>query len=65
MPAKAAYVELEDHPDLEFEHYLAVKLAMTVGELRARMTHAEFVRWGMYYARIAQQQELERLQREG
>jgi hypothetical protein len=58
-------VELEDEPDLEFEHYLAVKLSMTVGDLRARMTQAEFVRWGMYYARIAQQQELERLQREG
>lgn len=63
MPAKAAYRELDDDPALEFEHYLAVKLSMTVGELRTRMTNAEFVRWNMYYARIAQQQELERLQR--
>lgn len=65
MPAKAAYVELEESPDLEFEHYLAVKLSMTVGELRHRMTNAEFVRWHMYYARLAQQQELDRLQQGG
>ena len=65
VPAKAAYLELEDDPDVEFEHYLAVKLGMTVGEMRTRMTNAEFVRWNMYYARLAQQQELERLQRGG
>lgn len=34
---------------------------MTVSELRGRMDHAEFVRWGMYYARLAQQQELNQL----
>lgn len=55
-------MELEDDHELEFEHYLAVKLSMTVGELRIRMSNAEFVRWNMYYARIAQQQELDRLQ---
>lgn len=60
-----AYVELEDDPELEFEHYLAVKLSMTVGQLRAQMSNAEFVRWGMYYARIAQQRELDRLQQGG
>lgn len=38
---------------------------MTVGELRQRMTQAEFVRWSMYYARIAQEQELERLKQGG
>lgn len=56
-----AYVELAENPDLEFEHYLAVKLSMTVRDLRARMPHAEFVRWNMYYARLAQEQELEQL----
>lgn len=61
MPVKAAYLALQTSPDLEFEHFLAVKLSMTVQEIRARMTHAEFVRWDMYYARIAQQQELEQL----
>lgn len=59
MPVKAAYLALDSNPTLEFEHYLATKLSMTVRDLRARMTHAEFVRWDMYYARIAQQQEIE------
>lgn len=61
MPVKAAYLALENDAELEFEHFLAVKLSMTVQELRARMTQAEFVRWDMYYARIAQRQELDRL----
>jgi hypothetical protein len=34
---------------------------MTVGHLRETMTHEEFVMWSTYYARLAQQQELERL----
>lgn len=42
-----------------------MKLSMTVSELRVRMSNAEFVRWNMYYARIAQQHELERLQQGG
>lgn len=65
MPVKAAYRALQERPDLEFEHFLAVKLSMTVQELRDRMTHAEFLRWDMYYARIAQQQELEQLRSKG
>lgn len=32
---------------------------MTVATLREQMSSAEFVRWYVYYARIAQQQELE------
>lgn len=46
--------------DLEFEHYLCEKLGMTVAEMRRRMSSAEFLRWGIYYARIAQREELER-----
>lgn len=61
MPTKAAYLALASDPDLEFEHFLAVKLGMTVRDLRGRMDQAEFVRWAMYYARIAQQIELEQL----
>lgn len=38
---------------------------MTVGQLRERMSADEFMRWGIYYARIAQQQELERLKAGG
>jgi hypothetical protein len=51
--------------ELEFEHFLAVKLGRTVGELRRSMSHLEFIRWNMYYAREAQQAELERLKRGG
>lgn len=65
MPTKAAYLALSSNTELEFEHFLAVKLSRTVGELRRSMSHAEFLRWNMYYARIAQQQELERLKRGG
>ena len=65
MPAKAAYLALADDPELEFEHYLAVKLGMTVRELRERMDQGEYVRWSMYYARIAQQEELRQLQAKG
>lgn len=63
MPAKAAYLELDANADIEFEHFLAAKLGMTVRRLRAEMSNAEFVRWNVYYARIAQQQQLE--QRKG
>lgn len=59
-PRKAAYLTLATNPELEFEHFLAVKLGMTVRDLRDRMDNAEFVRWDGYYARIAQQMELER-----
>lgn len=38
---------------------------MTVGRLRDEMSNEEFVRWQMYYARIAQRQELERLKQGG
>lgn len=61
MPTKAAYLELETTPELEFEFYLATKLHMTVGRIRAEMTQAEFVQWSVYYQRVAQQIELEKL----
>lgn len=65
MPTKAAWLALaENDDDLEFEHFLAVKLSMTVSELRTRMPHPEFVRWGMYYARISQAQQVENQKRE-
>lgn len=64
-PRKAAYLALATNPELEFEHFLAVKLGVTVRELRQRMDNAEFVRWDTYYARIAQQMQLEQLMRGG
>jgi hypothetical protein len=56
-PGKAAYLALENDPDLEFEHYLAEKLSMTVAEVR-EMDNAEFVRWTRFYARRAQAKQL-------
>lgn len=44
---------------MEFEFTLARRLGMTVGRLRMVMSNDEFIRWGVYYARIAQREELE------
>lgn len=41
--------------------FLAQKLGMTVARLRAELSSDEFTRWGVYYARMAQREELERL----
>lgn len=38
---------------------------MTVSQLREQMSSDEFMRWGVYYARIAQREELERLKAGG
>ncbi len=38
---------------------------MMVADLRERMTMREYVRWGVYYARKAQRQELARLKAGG
>jgi hypothetical protein len=65
VPTKAVYRTFETDPTSEFEHYLAQKLAMTVARLRAEMSNEEFERWGVYYSRIAQKQELERLKQGG
>lgn len=59
-----AYLALETDPELEFEHMLAAELGRTVAELRASLANDEYVRWSVYYARKAQQAELERA-REG
>lgn len=49
---------MEADSELEFEHFLAEKLSMTVTELRQRMPQAEFIRWHVYYGRKAQQAQL-------
>lgn len=59
MPRKAAYLTFEDNPDQEFDHFLALKLHMTVAELRERMSAEEWGRWHIYFARLAQQRELQ------
>ena len=54
MPTKA----MVDDPALEFEHYLAAHLGMTVERLRREMPAAEFTSWQIYYARKAQREQL-------
>ena len=49
---------MESSPDLEFEFYMADRLKMTVGRLRAEMSNEEFVAWGVYHGRKAQRAEL-------
>lgn len=49
---------MEADSTLEFEFYLAEKLSMTVGRIRDEMSAIEFTRWGIYYARMAQREEL-------
>lgn len=51
--------------ELEFEHYLAAKLGRTVRELRGTLTQDEWMRWTVYFGRMAQRQELERLKAGG
>jgi allophanate hydrolase subunit 2 len=50
---------METDPSLEFEFYLADRLSMTVGQLRAQMSNQEFVQWSIYHARKAQRMELQ------
>lgn len=65
MPTRRRTKAFEATPDLEFEFYLAQKLGMTVDRMRAEMSADEYTRWGIYYARKAQREELERLKAQG
>lgn len=50
---------MQNDPTLEFEHFLCHELGgMTVEEMRERMSNEEFVRWGVYFGRKAQREEL-------
>jgi len=44
--------------DLEFEHFLAERLGMTVARLRREMSAEEFGRWDVYFGRKAQRREM-------
>jgi hypothetical protein len=52
---------METDPTLEFEYFLAQKLGMTVARMRRELSNDEFMHWGIFYQRKAQQVELERL----
>jgi hypothetical protein len=45
--------------------FLATKLGMTVARMRQELAADEYMRWGVYFARQAQREELARLRREG
>jgi hypothetical protein len=55
---KAAYLEFEDDPELDFEFFLAEKLHMSVARLRKEVPNDEIMRWSVYYGRKAQDAEL-------
>jgi hypothetical protein len=66
VPGKAAWLALEESAELEFEYYLASKLAVgTVAEMRGRMSNMEFLLWSRFYSRKWQAEELERLKAGG
>lgn len=48
-----------EETDLEFEHFLAQKLGMTVARMREEMPSEEYMRWGVYYGRKAQREQIE------
>jgi hypothetical protein len=58
MPPKATYKAMERDPSIEFEHFLAQKLGMTVQDMVERMSAAEFVSWEIYYGREAQRVQM-------
>lgn len=55
-PTKA----FEADPLIEFDHFLAQKLGMTVARMRAEISAAEHLAWQVYYGREAQRRELVR-----
>lgn len=59
MPPKAAWLELEANPELEFEFFLAAELGMTLGRLRQELSsNQEFVYWQVFYGRKTQSDQL-------
>lgn len=58
VPGKATWIRFETDAGFFFDFFLAEKFGRTVAELRAGMSAEEWMQWGVYYARKAQQQEL-------
>lgn len=59
MPGRRRFKRLLTDPGLEYEIYLARKLHMTLGEMRARMSSSEFALQRAYDQRRAQRMQLE------
>lgn len=49
---------LQADGDLEFDHFLAEKLGMSVARMREEISGAEYVRWQVYYGRQVQRREI-------
>lgn len=56
-PGKATWLRLETDPEFFFEFFLAEKLGMTLWQVR-QMPCEEFMQWGVYFGKKAQQREL-------
>lgn len=63
VPGKAAWIRLETDPEFHFDYFLAEKMGRTVAELRSTISAAEWITWGIYYGRKAQQRELAAMSR--
>jgi hypothetical protein len=50
----------EADPLIEFDHFLAEKLGMSVARMQAEVSAAEHLSWQIYYGRQAQRTELSR-----
>jgi hypothetical protein len=58
VPTKATWLRFETDSSFNFDFFLAAKLGMTVEEMRRRVSAEEWMQWGVYYGRLAQQREL-------
>lgn len=54
---KAAWIRFETDPSFFFDFFLAEQLHMTVADVRA-MPVEEWMQWGVYFGRKAQQRQL-------
>lgn len=55
----AVYYWFENFEGAELEHYICEKLGWkSVEKMRAGMSNFEYLRWTIYYGRIAQRKEI-------
>jgi hypothetical protein len=55
----AIYYWFENHPGAELEHYICAELGWkSVEKLREGMSEFEYLRWCIYYGRIAQRRDM-------
>lgn len=65
MPPKALWMRFEEDDAFHWDFFLASKMGCTVAELHDRLSAAEWVAWTVYWARIGQARELQRLRAGG